>query len=371
VKLHAKASSLKSIMDASASIAPKLNRRPQLECTRIDVDGNVAIFTATNLQQTSRLQFTDPDAFMEDGSVYLPSVNLQRIIKEAKNEEVQIEWDGSSASARVRFGTVGINLPIEPPDNLPAIPCFAKTVPYITLNGRIMGGVLARTGYAVQEKFQARALGSVSIKVRGPLLEAAATDGTRIAIVRVPVANPNGADGDALLPPAKPASIKWIAPEKEDDVDVQVSRSTIRMRGPRGELTWRLMSGFFPDYEGHVPENQPMTAEMDRRTYLALLERSKLLQVVSLPEYLFTVRSNELEMVASAGIDGQVTATAEFPWTWDDLEISLDPNLIIDSVKAMSGERISLGFQAGDQPMLLREITTDYDYRVAIVPRFR
>lgn len=371
MRFRAPATKLKPFVNATASLAPGSGKRPQLECTRIDVLGNKAIFSATNLSETVRLAFSDDEMVGEDGSVYLPSVNLQRIVREAKREDVEISWNGKSQKALVRFGAVRVSLPIEPPDNLPNIPKFDAKLPFVTLKGSALAGTLARTVFAVQGNFMARALAGVSMKIKPGQLEAAATDGTAIAVVRTAIVNPSAITASAILPPISHKTVLWICADAEATVDLQFTEGSLRLRGPDGELTWRLLTGQFPDYEGHVPESLPMTVEVDRRKLLLLLDKARLLKITSLPEYVFTARRGELEMVASAGTDGTVCASMEIDWPWDELTMSLDPALLEVAVKAMKTDTISFGFEAGDQPVLLRESGADLENRYAVSPRFK
>lgn len=370
MKLRATASKLKPFIDATASLAPGTGKRPQLECTRIDVKGNRAVFSATNLTETVKLTYAG-EMTGEDGSVYLPSKNLQRVIKEAKKEEVEIKWNGKAQKATATFGSVRVSLPVEPPDNLPDIPSFDPKMSFVTLSGATMSGVLARTTFAVQADFMARALSGVSLKLKPGQLEAAATDGTAIAIVRADILNPAALTIDALLPPISHKAVAWIAIDDSAKVDLQLTDRTLHLRGPDGELTWRLRAGKFPDYEGHVPEKMPQTFEVQRRDMLALLDKARLIQVTALQDYLFTARQGELEMLVSAGIDGAVRASLKIEWSWKPLEISLDPALLEVAVKAMSADTLSVGFEAPDKPVLLREITTVLDNRYAVSPRFK
>jgi len=371
MRLRAPSIKLKPFVNATASLAPGSGKRPQLECTRIDVLGDKATFSATNLSETVRLVLSDDEMTGEDGSVYLPSVNLQRVVREAKREDVEISWNGKAQKALVQFGSVRVSLPIEPPDNLPRIPKFDAKAPFVTLTGAALAGTLARTTFAVQSNFMARALGGVSMKLKPGQLEAAATDGTAIAIVRVPVSNPSAVSAEAILPPISHKTIAWVCADDTANVDLQFAENSLRVRGPDGELTWRLMVGKFPDYDGHVPESAPKTVEVERRKLLLFLDKARLLKYASLPEYTFTARRGELEMVATAGIDGTVQATLEIDWVWEELVTSLDPLLLEVAVKAMGEDTITVGFEAGDKPVLLRESGALLENRYAVSPRFK
>lgn len=360
---------LKPFVDATASIVPKNNKRPQLECTRIDVDRGVVTLSATNLNETIRLVFSD-ECETEDGSVFLPSVNLQRTIKEAGKSELDIKWNGKTQKAACRFDNTLVNLPVEPPEDLPNIPRFSEKGSAVTIPGPALTAILSRAVFSVQSDFVARALAGVSVKIRKDEIELAATNGMGIAVVRHKVGNPDGLERSAILPPVPPKIVAWIAPEPDDVVEFQLVVNQLRLRGPRGELSFRLMAGQFPDYEDHVPEKLPKSMDIERKPLLEMLEQSKLLKVVGLTRYKFTLTTDRLEMVAASGVDGKITAALEVPWSWEDTALSLDPNLMIPVLKAMKATHVVFGVAGPEEPVLFREVTDKFSNRYMLSPRF-
>ena len=369
MRLKTQASYLKPFVDATAGIVPKNNKRPQLECTRIDVERGVVTLSATNLNETIRLEFSD-ECETEDGAVFLPSVNLLRTIREAGKDILDITWNGKTQKAVCRFGNTLVNLPVEPPEDLPNIPRFSEKASSVTITGSALTGLLSRAVFSVQSDFVARALAGVSVKIRKDEIEMAATNGMGIAVVRHKAGNPDGLERSAILPPVPPKIVEWIAPAKEDVVEFQLVVNQLRLRGPRGELSFRLMAGQFPEYEDHVPEKLPRSMDIERKPLLEMLEQSKLLKVVGLTRYKFTLTTNRLEMIAASGVDGKITAALEVPWTWEDIALSLDPGLMIPALKAMAAKFVVLGVGGPEEPVLFREATDEFFNRYMLSPRF-
>ena len=369
MKLKVAAPGIKTILDATASVAPGTGKRPQLECTRIDVEEGQVVFSATNQNESVRILY-DGEMESEIGSVYLPSANLLRVVKEAKKGDVEITWDGKSQKALIRLAGTEVKLPVEPPEHLPPIQRFKPGKPFVTLPGSALTGLFARTRFSVMSDFVARALGGVNLIVKGGQVEAAASDGKRISVVKVPCENPGDVDATVILPPISATNVKWLMQGPEGMVDLQLSPSRFLLRGPRGELSQGLIIGEFPDYQGHVPARHPKSMEVDRKALIAFFDQAKIIKVLSEIKYKFLLRAGEIEMQASAGTDGAVTAVLPVPWTWPDMSIPFDPILLVDSLKAMQSEHVVLGFDTPQSTILLTELGDEFDNHFAASPRY-
>lgn len=369
MKLKVQAPDIKTILDATASVAPGTAKRPQLECTRIDVAQGRVTFASTNLDETVWLTF-DGEFEGDPGQVYLPSANLLRVVKEAKKGEVLITWNGKSQKASIRMGGTTIKLPVEPPEHLPPILRFDEEKPFVSLPGSALTGLFTRTRFSIMTDFASRALGGVNLKLTPDQIEAAASDGKRISIVKVPCANQAALKVSAILPPISTANVKWLIHEPSDTVDLQLTENRFLLRGPRGELTQGLICGQFPDYEGHVERHHPKSMEVERKPLIEFFDRAKIIKVVSEIKYKFALRAGEIHMSATAGVDGAVEAVLAVPWTWDDMDIPFDPSLLVDALKAMSSTHVILGFDTPASTILLTEINEDYDNHFAASPRF-
>ena len=110
--------------------------------------------------------------------------------------------------------------------------------------------------------------------------------------------------------------------------------------------------------------------EVERKPLIEFFERAKIIKVISEINYKFFMTAGQIEMQASAGTDGAVTAVLPVPWTWPDMSIPFDPTMLVDSLKAMSSTHVILGFDTPQSTILLTECGDDFDNHFAASPRF-
>jgi len=368
MKLIAPADALRPAIEACAEIADKTGKRPVYAATRIDCDGSAVKFSAMNGTESLQLNVSDRIDPTSVGSVFLPSANLARIVKDAKKDTICLQWNGKSLHATLDYGTSRLKLPVEPPENLPPIVSFNPAKPFFTLTASALTSLFKRTTIAVQTDFTNRSLHGVCIRTDGATLKMASTDGRRFALVTATVENPDDAAFDTLAPPPGPKLLARVAGAGEDEVKVQATPSLLIVNGPSGQMSWRLISGKFPDYEGHVPLTAPFTMTLNRKDLLETLERHQLIKSVSSIKHRLTFTAGNLEMFSSAGVDGETTVNLELPWVWDDFVIHLDPGLVTAGLAAMSSEEITFGVDTPKTPVVFREIGKPFDCLYMVVP---
>lgn len=368
MKLAMQGARLRPLLENAAALAPGLHKRPALESTRLSVrdDGSVVI-AASNTRESIQLKAIAHK--YDPGEVFLPSENLLRLVKEAKEQLVTITWNGKSLKAKVRWGRSTATLPTEAPGSLPEIKTFDEKRGYVTMKGTTFTEVMKRTAFAVQTDFTQRAMHGVSVEIREGNLTTAATDGMRFSLVEA--AGLAGSDPKfsltALVPPLKPKLLSAFV--GEGDIDLQVSGSFLHARGERGEMAWTMLQGEFPDWRGHVPKTAPRGMTLDRKTMLSMLKQAGLLKVTGSTTHRFTLDADKMLMETSAGVEGGVAASIEIPWPHAKLEIGLDPKFMEEGLAAMGNEKVWVGFDSDRTPVVMREDHEDFDYIYCVVPR--
>jgi DNA polymerase-3 subunit beta len=366
MKLTLSAEVLRPAIQAAANLAPKSGKIPQLECVRIDATPDVTVISAANLVESIRLNLP-VGSTCSPGTVFVPSENLLRAVKEAKKEDVTIEWDGKKLHAKVSFGTASVKLPTEAPENQRGFTRFDSNKPSASVPGSALSALIKRTQFSVQKDFSSRTLGGISVKIKTNLIELAATDGRRMAVARIKVPT-SGVETEAVVPVMTPKLIDTLI-DPDDPVDVQLTGNVLIIKGPKGETTQRLIAGDFPPYETHLPWTSPQEIEVERKVFMSLLKRASLLKVAGGIEAVFVIDKEMLQMTATAQIEGSTTDAMEIAWPYDQVQINLDHTFIHDALKSMESEKVVVGVEAADKPFILRELTEGIEAVNVILPK--
>jgi DNA polymerase-3 subunit beta len=366
MKLTIAAETLRPAVEAAAGLAPKSNKIPQLECVRIDATPDITVVSAANLVESIRLNLPAGSS-VTPGPVFVPSENLLRVVKEAKKEDVTIEWDEKKLHASVKFGWVKVKLPTESPENQRTFKRFDGKKDHAVVPGAALSALIKRTAFSVQKDFTSRTLGGISVKIGTDKIELAATDGRRMAVARQAVEN-TGKETNAVVPVITPKLIGKLI-DDGDPLNVQLTGNVLIIHGTKGEMTHRLISGTFPPYEAHLPWTSPHEITVDRKTLQAVLKKASLLKVAGGIEAVFTITKDSFAMTATAQIEGAVADQMEIEWPHADVTINLDHTFMEDALKSMTSEKVVIGAEARDKPFILRELTEGIEAVNVILPK--
>lgn len=360
---------LRRPLEACAEIADKSGKRPVYAATRIDVEDGAIVCSATNSRESVVLRESGEIDAMSNGSVFLPSENLLRIVKAAKKESLTITWPESKPQAKLNYGSTWMKLPVEPPKNLPPIIGFNENLPSFRMPAAALTSLFQRAVVSIQTDFTNRALHGVCLRTQDDTVFMAATDGRRFSLVSMPVEGLDGVNVDILVPPPSMSRLRRLYDESDDaHIEIQASSARVCMRGPKGELSWRLIDGRFPDYEGHIPLVSAREMTLDRRALIDLLEQHAVIKTAGGMKHKLTFDDGRVRMDSSAGIDGAVSVSAEVPWEWEEIVVYLDPALVVDGLKVMRSKEVVMGIDSAQLPVLFKEVGTEHDYRYMVVP---
>jgi len=366
MKFTANAAALRILVEAAAELAPGSGKIPQLEAVKLSAsDPDHLVVSASNLVEAIRLNLPGIKVTVP-GDVFVPSVNLLRVVKEAKKEDITISWDGKALHAHVSWSGTKVKLPTEPPENQREFKRFDPKKPFATVPAAAFSALVKRTAFAVQSDFTSRTLGGVSVKIRGDALELAATDGRRLAVARKPLIGGNPTE--AVVSPMPPKVIDRLHAEGET-VDVQLLGAALVIRGTVGETARRLLSGQFPDYEGHVPWTMAREIRVRRKDLIDLVKKAGLLKVAGGIETYFTFEANVLDMQAVASIEGTTEARMDIDWPHTAVRINLDHTFIDQALKSMSSDEVILGIESGESAFTIREDSVEYEVINVIMPK--
>jgi len=370
MKFTLAADAIRPAVEACASIAPGEGKKPQLESTLITVnaDGTVQ-FAATNTADA--LWFKVAGATdVEPGPLFVPSVNLLRLVKQADDEKLTVTWDETKGQAIFTFAESRIKLPVEDPKDFPQIQRFDPKGHFVTLPLPALSMMFKRVNFAVMDDFRQRTLAGVNVQIKAKSLKLTTTDGVRMATVERDIDNPTGVRTSTIIPPLPPKIIKTFSIEDEDPVDVQVTDTAIALRGTRGELTRRAINGQFPDWDLEKQLVYQHHIEVPTKSLKEVLETAALLKVNSPTTCEFNWTADGLLLEASSGIDGNVRAKLAAPWPHPPFSIRLDAALLAEAVKCADADQVDLSFGDERQPALLREMQDGLLYLYAISPKF-
>ncbi len=221
-------------------------------------------------------------------------------------------------------------------------------------------------------------LTGVHLKFDQRALEAAATDGHRLAVLNVDDALQDAAVTDATdqegfavtLPSRSLREVERLMASWQSDEPVSLfcDRGQVVFLAADQMVTSRTLEGTYPNYGQLIPDGFTRTFGMDRRALIAALERIAVLadQHNNVVKFSSQPEDGVVQISADAQDVGSGSESLPANLEGDAMQIAFNVRYLLDGLKAMGSDRIVLHCNAPTTPAVLRsdEVSEAFTYLV-------
>ena len=210
-------------------------------------------------------------------------------------------------------------------------------------------------------------LTGVHLKFNERALEAAATDGHRLAVLHVDDALQDAAVADdavdeqgfaVTLPARSLREVERLMASWRSDEPVSLfcDRGQVVFLAADQMVTSRTLEGTYPNYGQLIPDGFNRTLALDRRGLIAALERIAVLADQHNNVVKFTSQPDEgvVQISADAQDVGSGSESLAASLTGDAIQIAFNVRYLLDGLKAMGSERVVLHCNAPTTPAVLK-----------------
>lgn len=348
---------LKAISTTLGAVSQKASL-PVLNNMLVQTVGlNGLMLTATDLELG--IQTKCPAKVEEEGAVTIPAKKLFEIIRELGCGEIDVGVTKNSAvnikTAKSFFKIAGLEA-----DDFPKFP-QPSSEPTFEIMQSMLKQCLALTVFAISRDEARYTLNGVLLVVKEGSGRFIATDGKRLALIERSLNVPKEVELEVIIP-AKTAGelIKTLSSE-EGNVRISRVQNQIIFQLNSTTITSRLIEGKFPNYEQVIPKIQRTKTQLNREDLLAAIRRAALLTSQENQSVKLDFIKDRLLISSRSPNLGEAKEELEVNISGDDLTIGFNPNYLIDVLKNLDVEEISISLSDPDKPGLI-ESRDNYQY---------
>ena len=223
-------------------------------------------------------------------------------------------------------------------------------------------------------------LTGVHLKFNQRALEAAATDGHRLAVLNVEDALQDEAVTDAVdddgfavtLPSRSLREVERLMASWRSDEPVSLfcDRGQVVFLAADQMVTSRTLEGTYPNYGQLIPDGFTRTFGMDRRALIAALERIAVLADQHNNVVKFSSQPEDGVVQISADAQDVGSGSESLPATLegDAMQIAFNVRYLLDGLKAMGSDRFVLHCNAPTTPAVLRSDDASEAFTYLVIP---
>jgi DNA polymerase-3 subunit beta len=292
-----------------------------------------------------------PVDIQEAGAITVPAKRFSDIVKEfpldsisittKKNNQVTIDSD------MCQFKIMGLLK-----EEFPKLPEF-KDKKVIKINQGAFKQMLSLTAFAVSLDETRYVLNGILFKISKNLFTLVSTDGKRLAVVERKL--PIESDVDiSMIVPLK--TIQELNRNLQDDGELSLVVSSNQALFDLGNvgIVSRLIEGEFPDYKQVVPPISENKLKVVRNQFLLAVKRAALLATPDYQAVKLEVFKNKLVISKSTPDVGEFHEELAVEYSGRELVIGFNPIYLIDILKNLNEETVSMELTDGEKPGVIR-----------------
>ena len=300
------------------------------------------------------------------GAITLPARLLGEIVSRLANDSpITLATEESGEQVQLTSLSGSYQMRGLPADDYPELPMVESGM---TLKLQPAGLVQALKGtlFASSSDEAKQLLTGVHLRFNDKALEAAATDGHRLAVLQVDDAlqdsansTDDAAEGFAVTLPAR--SLREVERlmagwRSDDPVSLFCDRGQVVFLAADQMVTSRTLEGTYPNYGQLIPDGFNRTLALDRRGLIAALERIAVLADQHNNVVKFSSQPDEgvVQISADAQDVGSGSESLPASLTGDAIQIAFNVRYVLDGLKAMGSDRVVLHCNAPTTPAVLK-----------------
>ena len=322
---------------------------PILEDYLFEVEKNKLTVVATDLETVMRVQL-EIEA-KDSGKVCIPSKILMDSLKNIPDQPLTFNIDKNFGieitSDNGKYKVMGEN-----PDNFPKEPAADDTTSF-TMTSAALVNAINKTLFAVSNDELRPAMTGVYCQLSSQYLTFVATDAHKLVRYRRLDAKADSTTS-FILPKKALTLLKAALPTDDVNVSVEYNSTSAFFKFNNINLVCRLIDERYPDYEAVIPLNNPNKLSIDRLTFLGSLSRVAIYANKTTHQVRLKITGSELH-ISSEDIDfaNEAHERLSCQYEGEDLEIGFNARFLIEMLKNLSCEEVSLEMSTPNRAGLL------------------
>jgi DNA polymerase III subunit beta len=262
---------LQAGLAAVSGTVPTRTTLPVLSNILLEADAKGLVLSGTDLDTAVSIRI--PADVEEPGALTAPARKLQEIARELSPAPVQIAPQGDAVlltSGRSKFRLNGL-----PKDEFPSFPQVdfgaGESGSTWTLSGAELHRMISHVAFAVSTEETRPILNGVFWQMRDGEMRMVATNGHRLAKMRLP-REESGATGDLIVHPRALQQVEKLF-KPDDQVQVARSENHLGFRSEGVQIFTRLIEGPYPNYEQVIPKDNDKIMVVDKSAFTGAIRR--------------------------------------------------------------------------------------------------
>ena len=353
---------------------------PVLANVLLTADAGTDRLSLTGFDLNLGIQTSLPASVDSSGAVTLPARLLGEIVSKLSSDSpVSLSSDAGADQVELTSSSGSYQMRGMPADDFPELP-LVENGTALRVDPSSLLKALRATLFASSADEAKQLLTGVHLRFNQKRLEAASTDGHRLAMLTVEdalqteiTADESEPDELAVTLPAR--SLREVERlmaswKGNDPVSLFCERGQVVVLAADQMVTSRTLEGTYPNYRQLIPDGFSRTIDLDRRAFISALERIAVLadQHNNVVRIATEPATGLVQISADAQDVGSGSESLPAEINGDAVQIAFNVRYVLDGLKAMDCDRVRLSCNAPTTPAILTPSNDDPGLTYLVMP---
>jgi DNA polymerase III subunit beta len=346
-------------------IVERKNTIPILANVLLDAANDQVALLATDLDVGLRSHCEA--SITQPGTLTLPAKKLFEIVNALPETEIRIEEDKGGRSVRIAADRFESKMQTLPASEFPTPPSDAGTT-LATLPGDVLKRMIQYTRFAITSEDTRYFLNGAQLVLQPDAMSMVATDGHRLAFVRVH-GSPGAAGPSEVLLPRKTLNEIARLIDGADAIEFSQGENHLFFRAGSRLLISRKIDANFPAYERVIPKTNDKRIDFDRDRLAAAVRRVRLLSNERSKAVKFVIGRDQVEITSSTPEIGEAHEVLPVEYDGAAMQICFNADYVDNFLSVVETDGVQLEFKDEMSQAVMKPIGPDgYDYTYVIMP---
>jgi len=349
MKINANRDDLLKPLLMAGSVVERRQTLPILANVLISASQGKLKITATDLEV--ELSTSAAADVTEDIEFTLPARKLIDICKALPDgADVTLDLDGEKAT--LRSGRGRYTMGMLPARDYPSIEPSAASETF-SFPESVLKRLIDKTAFAMAHQDVRYYLNGLLLEIRAGRVRAVATDGHRLALCDSEFDATISNDIQVILPRKAVVELGRLLSDSDDQVQIEISNSHVRIQFGDTSFTSKLIDGRFPDYERVMPAGETQEVLADRETLRQALTRTSILSNEKYRGIRFRLAPGLLHLQAHNPEQDEAEEEVEVDYNGNEITIGFNVGYLLDVLGVVGTDSVSIALVDSNSSTLL------------------
>lgn len=339
---------------------------PQLECFYIEAKNGEITIIGNNLEISVKTKFEAE--IINEGKVLINSKNFFDMVRLMPAGELTVsvsdDFNVEIKNNRTKYETVGMETDAFPLNEEESF-SYSFKIPEKNLKE-----LVKKTYFSVGSDDKNPVFKGALFEIKENNLKVVTTDTFRMSLINENIVNVCG-EYSFIIPGKSLNELVKILSDEDEEAEFLFSEKSCVVKIRNIEFSTRLIEGEFLNYSHFIPDESKIKVYVNTRTLCESLERCALIVTPDAKEHVkMTVSDNKIDLITVSRV-GKIEDCVDIAKTGDDIEVGFNYKYVLDALKSIEEEQITLNFTNNLSPCIIKSDENDSFVYLVVPVRLR